>query len=76
MGRITNYEYGPDGEKIEVFGVNNVSGSELIKYDAVSHEVTIRSTSKSYGAIPITGRENLQLLRDALCEICKIEGIE
>lgn len=41
-----------------------------------SDEVTIRSNVRSWGSVPVQGRESLLLLRDALIEICKREGIE
>ena len=44
-----------------------------ISYVIGSNEITIRSTNRGYGAIPIEGIENLKLLRDALIKICNIE---
>ncbi len=38
--------------------------------------VTIRSNVPTWGSIPVEGRENLKLLRDALIRICKIEKIK
>lgn len=48
---------------------------------AVSHpvgsdEVEIRSTEKSWGVVPVKGKEQLRLLRDAMIIICEMEGIE
>ncbi|KKQ45667.1 MAG: hypothetical protein US63_C0012G0002 [Candidatus Moranbacteria bacterium GW2011_GWC2_37_8] len=66
----------------DVFIANLAEGQNEHSPAAVSHfvgsdEVTIRSTNqRSYGSIPINGRESLKLLRDAMIEICRMEGIE
>ena len=72
---------GSGDDKYNLFIANLNEGQNEHSPGAVSHmmgeyHVSIRSTSKSYGAIPVEGRENLQLLRDALNEICKMQGIE
>jgi hypothetical protein len=65
----------------DLFIANLNSGEDEDSKGAVSHpkgsdEVNIRSTHQSYGTIPVSGREYLKLLRDALIEICRMEGIE
>lgn len=56
-------------------------GASEHDHGSVSHvigteEVIIRSTSRSCGSIPIEGKENIKLLRDAIIAICEMEGIE
>ncbi|MFZ2226276.1 MAG: hypothetical protein WA064_02410 [Candidatus Moraniibacteriota bacterium] len=64
----------------DLFIVNVNDGENEHSAGAVSHlvgsdEVMIRSTHRSYGAVPVGGRENLKCLRDALIEICRMENI-
>jgi|GEM_PF-3144715 hypothetical protein len=54
----------------------NEHSKSAVSHPIGSDEVMIRSTHRSYGAVPVSGRENLKLLRDALIEICKMENIE
>ncbi len=72
---------GSEATLYDLFIANSAEGENEHSLGAVSHpigsnEVTIRSTSSSWGEVPVSGRENLKPLRDALIEICKMENIE
>jgi hypothetical protein len=65
----------------DVFIANLNEGENEHSEGAISHfvgsyDITIRSTEPSWGAVPVSGKEHLKLLRDALIEICKMENIE
>ena len=76
--RIVNI-YAPEEGKmfIATMDVDATEHSEgAISHVMGSDIVNIRSNMRSYGAVPVVGKDNLVLLRDALIEICKMEGIE
>lgn len=58
--------------------VARVPGDDLFEvvHHVGSEEVTIRSNLCGWGSIPVGGREALATLRDALVEVCRVEGIE
>lgn len=69
------------GKPYQLWIVTRNEGENEHAPGAVSHipggsSVTIRSTRRSQGAISIEGLENLRHLRDALTEICRMEGID
>lgn len=47
-----------------------------ISHTIGSNSVMIQSSEATWGAIPISGRKRLKLLRDALIKICRRQGIE
>lgn len=53
----------------------NQNSETAITHVVGSQSVTVHSNEPSWGAVPITGKEKLLLLRDALIEVCKMEGI-
>lgn len=78
--RIEKY-YGAKNKKQNLMIFTLKKGAAECSGGAVSHvvgrkKVTIRSNIRGWGGIPVHGRNNLRLLRDALIEICKMEGIE
>ena len=56
-------------------GASEHSGG-AVSHTVGSEEVTIRSNVPSWGAIPVSGREELRLLRDALVKVCEVENID
>jgi len=49
---------------------------EVISHMVGSESVTIRSNQPSWGSVPIVGKEELKVLRDAMIKICEMVGIE
>ena len=55
-------------------------GDNEHSHGAVSHpigsdKITIRSNCRSWGSIPIEGKDNIAMLRDALNLVCEKMGI-